>query len=174
MRIVAVDIGGTAMKSGIWNGESIEQLKETATCASEGGTALMERVKKLIHSYQDFDAIGISTAGEVNTVDGSIFYANDNIPGYTGMPVKKILEEEFHVPVAVENDVNAAALGELRAGAGRGLRRFFVPDLWNRSGRKHCDRWKRLSGCILQCGKLWRHCDPSRTKRRNRQLTGML
>ena len=85
MRIVAVDIGGTAMKSGIWNGESIEQLKETATCASEGGTALMERVKKLIHSYQDFDAIGISTAGEVNTVDGSIFYANDNIPGYTGM-----------------------------------------------------------------------------------------
>lgn len=119
MRIVAVDIGGTAMKSGIWNGESKEQLKETATCASEGGTALMERVKKLIHSYQDFDAIGISTAGEVNTVDGSIFYANDNIPGYTGMPVKKILEEEFHVPVAVENDVNAAALGELRAGAGR-------------------------------------------------------
>ena len=116
MRIVAVDIGGTAMKSGIWNGEDIEQLKETATCASEGGTALMERVKKLIHSYQDFDAIGISTAGEVNTVDGSIFYANDNIPGYTGMPVKKILEEEFHVPVAVENDVNAAALGELRAG----------------------------------------------------------
>lgn len=124
MKIVAVDIGGTAIKSGLWNGEMLEDLKETETHAFQGGTALMERVKKLIHTYQDFDAIGISTAGEVNTEDGSIFYANSNIPGYTGMQVKKIMEEEFHVPVAVENDVNAAALGELRAGAGVGCSDF--------------------------------------------------
>ena len=88
------------------------ELRETETCASEGGAALMERVKGLIHSYHDFEAIGISTAGEVNTEDGSIFYANSNIPGYTGMPVKQIMEEEFCVPAAVENDVNAAALGD--------------------------------------------------------------
>ena len=124
MRIVAVDIGGTAIKSGLWNGEAMEQLKETDTFASEGGAALMERVKKLIHSYQDFDAVGVSTAGEVDTRDGSIFYANSNIPGYTGMPVKRILEEEFRVPVIVENDVNAAALGELFAGAGEGCDSF--------------------------------------------------
>ncbi len=84
----------------------------------------MERVKGLIHSYHDFEAIGISTAGEVNTEDGSIFYANSNIPGYTGMPVKQIMEEEFCVPAAVENDVNAAALGELRMGAGAGCDDF--------------------------------------------------
>ena len=112
MRIVAVDIGGTMIKSGLWNGETFVELRETETCASEGGAALMERVKGLIHSYHDFEAIGISTAGEVNTEDGSIFYANSNIPGYTGMPVKQIMEEEFCVPAAVENDVNAAALGD--------------------------------------------------------------
>ena len=117
MRIVAVDIGGTMIKSGLWNGETFVELRETETCASEGGAALMERVKGLIHSYHDFEAIGISTAGEVNTENGSIFYANSNIPGYTGMPVKQIMEEEFCVPAAVENDVNAAALGELRMGA---------------------------------------------------------
>ena len=115
MRIVAVDIGGTMIKSGLWNGETFVELRETETRASEGGAALMERVKGLIHSYHDFEAIGISTAGEVNTEDGSIFYANSNIPGYTGMPVKQIMEEEFCVPAAVENDVNAAALGELRS-----------------------------------------------------------
>ena len=82
MRIVAVDIGGTMIKSGLWNGETFVELRETETRASEGGAALMERVKGLIHSYHDFEAIGISTAGEVNTEDGSIFYANSNIPGY--------------------------------------------------------------------------------------------
>ena len=124
MRIVAVDIGGTMIKSGLWNGETFVELRETETCASEGGAALMERVKGLIHSYHDFEAIGISTAGEVNTEDGSIFYANSNIPGYTGMPVKQIMEEEFCVPAAVETDVNAAALGELRMGAGAGCDDF--------------------------------------------------
>ena len=124
MRIVAVDIGGTMIKSGLWNGETFVELRETETRASEGGAALMERVKGLIHSYHDFEAIGISTAGEVNTEDGSIFYANSNIPGYTGMPVKQIMEEEFCVPAAVENDVNAAALGELRSGAGAGCDDF--------------------------------------------------
>lgn len=125
MRIVAIDIGGTAIKSGLWNGTALEQIKETETKAAEGGAALMERVKGIIHSYgADFDAIGISTAGEVNTQDGSIYYANSNIPGYTGTPVRKIMEEEFHVPAAVENDVNAAALGELRDGAAKGCSDF--------------------------------------------------
>ena len=49
MRIVAVDIGGTMIKSGLWNGETFVELRETETRASEGGAALMERVKGLIH-----------------------------------------------------------------------------------------------------------------------------
>lgn len=124
MKIIAVDIGGTAIKSGLWNGMELTEQKEWETQASLGGAHLVDRVKELIHTYQDFNGIGISTAGEVNTEDGSIFYANSNIPGYTGMQVKKIMEEEFHVPTAVENDVNAAALGELRSGAGYGCKDF--------------------------------------------------
>lgn len=81
MRIVAVDIGGTMIKSGLWNGETFVELRETETRASEGGAALMERVKGLIHSYHDFEAIGISTAGEVNTEDGSIFLCEQQYSG---------------------------------------------------------------------------------------------
>lgn len=124
MRIAALDIGGTSIKGGIWDGEWAFELREWDTCAKQGGSRLMERVKTILHTYKEFDAIGISTAGQVDTQSGSISYANDNIPGYTGIPVRTILEREFQVPVAVENDVNAAALGEMLHGAGRGLSDF--------------------------------------------------
>lgn len=122
MRIAALDIGGTSIKSGIWDGEELTELRETPTEAKLGGPHVMEQAIKLIHSYDStgFDAVGISTAGQVNPEGGFIIYANENIPGYTGMQVRSILEEEFHVPVAVENDVNAAAIGEGIFGAGKG------------------------------------------------------
>ena len=124
MRIAALDIGGTSIKSGIWDGKQTLELKEWETNASRGGACLMARAVAILHTYGDFDAIGISTAGQVDSEQGSIYYANDNIPGYTGTKIRDILEAEFGVPVAVENDVNAAALGELYFGAAKGAENF--------------------------------------------------
>ena len=120
MRIAALDIGGRSIKSGIWDGAQVSELRECDTNAKEGGARLMERAVEILKGYQPFDAIGISTAGQVDTGAGSIYYANDNIPGYTGMEVRRILEDTFHVPVTVENDVNAAAVGEAQFGAAKG------------------------------------------------------
>lgn len=124
MRIAALDIGGTSIKSGIWTGGLAEEVREQPTEAKKGGEAVMEKAKEILHSYGSFDAIGISTAGQVNSVEGFIRYANENIPGYTGMRVRDRMEQEFHVPVAVENDVNAAAVGEGRFGAGKDMEDF--------------------------------------------------
>lgn len=136
MKIVVLDIGGTSIKAGLWKGEDIHQeegihqdedihlMQEVDTQANLGGTHVIERAIELIRTYSDFDRIGISTAGQVDPVRGTILYANSNIPGYTGMRVKDTLEKEFGVKTYVDNDVNSAAIGEAYYGAGRSYQDF--------------------------------------------------
>lgn len=124
MKILVFDIGGTSIKHGYCIDHVLQDVKETPTDAKKGGRHVIDTVISLIKEAEGYDAIGISTAGQVNAEKGSIIYANSNIPGYTGMKIKEELEALFHVPVAVENDVNSAALGEAIAGAGRNFDNF--------------------------------------------------
>lgn len=124
MKILALDIGGTSIKTGLCNEHGhFEVMKEYETLARNGEGNLVEKLIKIISEFRNFDAIGISTAGQVNSEEGYI-YASENIPDLTGKRLKAIVEKKFHVPVKIENDVNAAALGEKYFGAGMGLNDF--------------------------------------------------
>lgn len=123
-KIVTLDIGGTNIKVGIFKDEVLVQEAGIPTLAKQGAKAVIDRCITFIKQYMPCDGIGISTCGQVNNNDGSIHYANENMPGYTGMQVKKIFEDEFHVKVTVENDVYAAARGENQYGAGKGYKDF--------------------------------------------------
>lgn len=119
MKILVFDIGGTAIKYGFCQDGVLAEVKEIPTEAKKGGRHIMDTLVSLIEVQEGYDAIGISTAGQVNAEEGYIIYANENIPAYTGTQIRRELEERFGVPVAVENDVNAAAMGEAVYGAGR-------------------------------------------------------
>lgn len=127
MAIMVLDIGGTAIKSGLYIDGELTDIRETPTEAQKGKEHVVNRAKEIITDYQQhsaFERIGISTAGQVDPVRGEILYANENIPGYTGTKLKEIMEQQFHVPACVENDVNAAAIGEFVFGAGKGFKEF--------------------------------------------------
>lgn len=124
MRLAVLDIGGTSIKSAIREEKRMSRFTECRTEAKRGGEYVVQRVLGLLSEMGNFDGIGISTAGQVDPISGSIRYANENIPGYTGIRLKEIVERTFRVPAAVENDVNAAAIGEGRYGAAKGLKDY--------------------------------------------------
>jgi predicted NBD/HSP70 family sugar kinase len=127
MKIAALDIGGTDIKYCLYDTEtpfSRADVSSVPTNAKLGGEALMAQAKEIIASMGTFDRIGVSTAGQVDPDTGRIIFATDNIPGYTGTQVGSILREAFGRPAAVENDVNAAALGEACFGAAAEYRDF--------------------------------------------------
>ena len=122
-RYVLLDIGGTSIKTALFDKE-MGEVKEYPTDAKKGADKLVQKVIEIIESYEGFEAIGISTAGQVDFENGSIIYANENMPGYTGTKWREILSSKFNVPVYVENDVNSAAMGEGYKGAAKDVKDY--------------------------------------------------
>jgi glucokinase len=57
-------------------------------------------------------AVGVGTAGQVDVARGGIVSVTSNIPGWGGSAVGEELQKRFGLPVLVENDGNAFALGD--------------------------------------------------------------
>ncbi|MFO3717709.1 ROK family protein [Anaerococcus sp. ENR1011] len=122
-KYISIDIGGTFIKYGLINenGEILEK-HELATEASKGGRQILEKTLKIVGDYKEnhqVEGVAISTAGMVDTKNGSIRYASELIPGYTGINFKEPIKEKFNLPTHVENDVNCAGLAEYKSGAGK-------------------------------------------------------
>ena len=125
MKILTFDIGGDFIKYGICN-ENFKLLEthKIPTEAEKGGQVLIERIIGLIESYDDIDRIAVSTAGQVDSKNGIVVYSTAKIPYYTGMMVKKLIENRTGIKTFVENNVNAAAIGEAIFGAAKNEKNF--------------------------------------------------
>lgn len=127
MRILAFDIGGTNIKYATLDEKfKISDKHTIPTEAKKGGQELVQKIISIIESYSDIDRVAISTAGQVDSDNGIVVYSTDNIPYYTGMMVKKLIENKTGIPTYVENDVNAFAMGEAKFGAAKGKTDFLA------------------------------------------------
>ena len=127
-KYISIDIGGTAIKYGIICENAEIALKGSLkTEAWRGGPEILKKVIGIVehlieHTGETITGICISTAGMVDTERGSIFYSAPLIPDYAGTEFKKTLEDKFHIPCEVENDVNCAGLAEYSSGAAKGCK----------------------------------------------------
>ena len=127
--IGAVDIGGTKIAVGIVdeNGKVLAQT-ESPTDAAGGYAKGIRRIAEMLReasqkSGMKISGIGIGSTGVVYPATGE-FGDVDFLPGWKGFCPVGDLEREFGVRAAIENDGDAAALGEAGWGAGKGKSRL--------------------------------------------------
>lgn len=127
MYSIGVDLGGTNIVAGVV--DENYRIVATAKCKTnmprpaesileDIAVVSREAMKKAGLSMNQASFIGIGSPGTCNTDTGVVEYANNL--DFVNVPVGPIMHEKLGLPVYIENDANAAALGEAKAGAAKG------------------------------------------------------
>tara|TARA_R110001606_G_scaffold2097_2_gene8820 strand:- start:392 stop:1237 length:846 start_codon:yes stop_codon:yes gene_type:complete len=115
--ILGVDIGGTNIKIGrVVNGKVLQKCKIPVNRDDLEQVTLDNLYKGLKDLMTDsVQAIGIGVPAVVDIESGTIFDVQ-NIPSWTNVALKNLVEEKFNVPVYINNDANCFAIGEKQFG----------------------------------------------------------
>ena len=123
--VVGVDLGGTKIYTALVDLEGkIIKEKVVETLAAEGEEAVLARIKNTIDYViegTDIDlikAIGIGSPGPLDAKKG-IIVETPNLP-FKNFELVKNIKEKYQLPTYLDNDANAATLGEFMFGAGKG------------------------------------------------------
>jgi len=122
--IAAVDIGGTKIAVGIVDPDGrVLSRCESPTLPDKGYSSALDRIANMLResaagARTEITGIGIGSTGPVYPLSGEFGEVNF-FPNWRGENPVKDLEHIFRVSVAMENDADAAALGEAGWGAGR-------------------------------------------------------
>jgi len=123
---IAIDMGGTNLRFALVDDKGrINHLSKKANPGNKKKLleAIDQEISRLLRNISK-DAIlgiGVSVASpNVNCKTGSINWNKETFPYFGSFNLKKYLEKSFNQKVFIENDLNAAALGELHFGALKG------------------------------------------------------
>jgi glucokinase len=127
--VVGVDLGGTKIALGLIDAENrIVAHRRIATDADKGLHSVVERIAgcvvelgKAIPAGERIAALGICSPGPVDHASG-VLLEPPNLRGLHHAPLRDALGDRLGLPVALEHDAKASALGEYHYGAGRGER----------------------------------------------------
>ena len=124
--VVGVDLGGTKIELGLVDPrDQIVARERVETSAHEGPQAVVERIatgvaelRAALPAGSSITALGICSPGPVDPAAG-LLIDPPNLQGRHNTPLRALLETALDLPVVLEHDANAAALGDFHFGAGR-------------------------------------------------------
>ncbi|MDO7906844.1 ROK family protein [Paenibacillus sp. JX-17] len=162
VQVIGIDLGGTSIKGIVADetGRILLQTRRPAE-AARGREAILEQLGQLLAGLLEqapcAAAIGAASAGRINSESGEVVYATDNLPGWQGLQLRDWIEQRWGLPAAVDNDANAALLGEAWSGAGRGLQDVVMLTLGTGVGGANLMQGRLLRGARWSGGE-WGHC----------------
>lgn len=121
---IGLDFGGTTVKLAVCQGAKVIEKAEPIETARHDGVdaligAMVESISVIRKRYPKISAVGAGIPGFVD-FDSGFLHNLTNVPGWTNVPFKTILEQKLKLPVVVENDANAMAYAEWKFGAAKG------------------------------------------------------
>lgn len=131
---IGIDLGGTNIAAGVVN-ENFEIVgrgkrktgagRDNAAILDDMAAAAREAVENAGLTPEDIASVGVGCPGSVNPYTGVI--ATSNNLRFSNLPMRKELAERLgKSPIYLDNDANAAAYGEMIAGAGKGTKDFIA------------------------------------------------
>ena len=154
--VCAVDLGGTNLRAANIDREGrIHERVKVSTPAANKPEDILNAIASAVGQCEDqaapragrMQAVSVVVPGSVHRDTGAIVNA-PNVPAIVDFRLADALAAKLDRQVVIENDANAAALGEMWQGAARGCRTFVCLTLGTGVG----------SGIVLD-GELWRGVD---------------
>jgi glucokinase len=130
--IVGIDLGGTTVRAGAFDPDGrLLVVQEALIEAPRGPEFGLRKMQGLVQQVlaesrsKSLIGIGIGCTGPLDPIRGTI---NNpfTLPTWDNVPVVESMEQAFSVPVTLENDADAAALGEYWQGAGQRVERLYA------------------------------------------------
>ena len=126
-QVIAVDLGGTQIRVALVSASgTLSHRSAIPTEAKRGPQAVIERIGELVQAVAE-DAgvpgsmpVGVASPGPLNPRTGVVLYT-PNLPGWRNVPFVELLGGMTGRRVAIANDGNCAALGEMRFGSAKGV-----------------------------------------------------
>jgi glucokinase len=127
--VIGIDLGGTKIEMGLVDPQDrIIERHRLPTGADQGPEAVVERIaggvarlKAALPRGQRIAALGLCSPGPLDHETGMLLDP-PNLPRLHHTPLRQMLVDRLDLPVRLEHDAKAAALGEFYYGAGRGER----------------------------------------------------
>ena len=123
---LAIDLGGTDLRAALVEASGrVAAFASTPTDAAGGPDAVIDQMLALLDRVRagamdaEITGLGVAAPGPLDP-DAGIVVDAPTLQGWRDVPLASILSDRLRLDVRLENDANAAALGEWRFGAGQG------------------------------------------------------